>query len=136
MTHEFKKAEPGLSAMDASYIVEAERFFQQNGTQITGLRNEFAGHINAGAVEFAMKQLTNEVGKVTWNPNPNKWTLGLECDFAGVVLAGVISSKLQAGGDVLAEMGKALEILSLGVMHAQAAMVALVHAFLWDRFGR
>jgi len=135
-THEFKKAEPGLTALDARYIADADRFLQQNWAQIKELRNEFAGHIQAGAVDFAMKHLTNEVGKVTWNPDPDKWTLGIECDFAGVVLAGVISSKLQAGGDVLAELRKALEILSLGLNHAQAAMVALVHAFLWDSFGR
>ena len=83
-----------------------------------------------------MRHLTNEVGKVTWNPDPDAWTVGIECDFAGVVLAGVISSKLQSGGDVRAELRKALEIISQGLNHAQAAMGALVHAFLWDSFGK
>jgi hypothetical protein len=60
----------------------------------------------------------------------------LECDFAGHVVAGAISSKLAAGTDVRTELSTALTIISDGFLHAQAAMVALVHAFLWDRFGR
>ena len=136
MTEEFKKAEPALTALDARCIVDADKFFQQNWTQIKDLRNEFAGHIKAGAVDFAMKHLSNEVGKVTWNPDPDGWTVGIECDFAGIVLAGVISSKLQAGADVRTELRHALEVISQGFNHAQGAMCALVHAFLWDSFGR
>jgi hypothetical protein len=45
-----------------------------------------------------------------------------------VLLAGVISSKCQTGGDVLAELRKAFEIMSRGFNHAQFAMGALVHA--------
>lgn len=136
MTDEFKRAQSGLTAMDAKYIADADNFLQQNWTQIKELRNEFAGHIQARAVDFAIKHLSNEVGKVTWNPDPDVWTVGIECDFAGVVLAGVISSKLQSGSDVLGELQKALGIISQGFNHAQAAMVALVHAFLWERFGK
>ena len=135
-TAEFKKAEAGLTALDARCIADADRFLQQNWNQIKELRNEFAGHIQAGAVDFALKHLSNEVGKVTWSPRSDGWTIGLECDFAGVVLAGVISSKLQAGGNVRIELRKALEIMSQGFNHAQAAMCALVHAFLWDSFGK
>lgn len=135
-TDEFKMAEPRLTALDARCIADADTFLQQNWTQIKALRNEFAGHVQASAVEFATRHLSNEVGKVAWNPNSDAWTVGVECDFAGIVLAGVISSKLQSGGDVLAELRKALEILSQGFNHAQAAMAALVHAFLWDAFGR
>jgi hypothetical protein len=135
-TEEFKKARPGLSALDAKLIAEADKFLQQHWPRIKELRNEFAGHISADAVDFALKNLTNEVGKVTWNPGSDTWTGGVECDFAGVVVAGVISSKLQDGGDVRAELRKALDIMSQGFNHAQAAMVALVHAFLWDRFGK
>jgi hypothetical protein len=135
-TDEFKKAESGLTALDARCIADADRFLQQNWTQIKDLRNEFAGHVQASAVEFAMKHLSNEVGKITWNPDSDEWSVGIECDFAGVVLAGVISSKLQSSSDVLAELRKALEVVSRGFNHAQAAMVALVHAFLWDSFGK
>lgn len=136
VTDEFKRAQSGLTALDAKYIADANNFLQQNWILVKGLRNEFAGHIQAAAVDFAIKHLSNEVGKVTWNPCPDGWTVGLECDFAGVVLAGVIGSKLQSGSDALAEWHKALEVMSQGFNHAQAAMVALVHAFLWESFGR
>jgi hypothetical protein len=132
-TDEFKNAT--LSAMDAKYIAEADKFIQQNWARLKELRNEFAGHIQTSAVAFAVQHLTKEVGSVTWNPDPDAWTVGVECDFAAVVLAGVISSKCQ-GGDVLVEFRKAIEIISDGFNHAQFAMVALVHAFLWDSFGR
>lgn len=132
---EFKKAASGLMALDARCIADADKFIQQNWTRIKELRNEFAGHIKASAVTFAVEHLTDEVGRVTWNPASDAWSVGIECDFAGVLLAGVISSKLQPGGDVLTELRKAFEILSQGFNHAQGAMVALVHAFLWDRFG-
>jgi hypothetical protein len=131
---EFKKAAPLLSFSDAGHIFEADKFLQQNWTQIKDLRNEFAGHVQAAGVEFAITHLSNEVGKVTWNPDPRAWTIGVECDFAGIIMAGVISSRLQSGGDILAELRKAFEIISQGFIHAQCAMTALVHAFLWDRF--
>jgi len=133
---EFKSATPSLAPLDAKYIIDADKFIQHNWARIKELRNEFAGHIQADAVEFAVKHLTNEVGKVTWNPDPSGWTVGIECDFAGVLLAGVISSKLQSGTDVMSELRKALEIVAQGFNHAQAAMLALVHAFLWDSFGK
>jgi hypothetical protein len=133
---EYKAAEAGITALDARYIVEADRFLQQNWPQIKSLRNEFAGHIQAGAIDFAMKNLTNKVGSVTWNPDPSGWTIGIECDFAATLLAGVISSSMPRGSDVFVEFSKAVQILSEGFIHAQAAMVALVHAFLWDRFGK
>ncbi len=136
MTDEFKKAEPALTDLDVRCIADADEFLQQKWTLIKELRNEFAGHIQARAVKFAVEHLTDEVGRVTWNPAPDAWTVGIECDFAGVLLAGVISSKFQAGGDVLAELRRAMDVLSVGFGHAQAAMVALVHAFLWDSFGR
>lgn len=132
---EFKLAETKLTVLDARCILDADRFLQQNWTQIKSLRNEFAGHITTRAVEHTMTHLTNEVGKVTWNPDHTGWTIGIECDFAAVLLAGVISSSMPAGSDLLAEFSKAIQVISQGFNHAQAAMVALVHAFLWDRFG-
>ena len=132
---EFKKAELWLTAMDSRNIADADRFMQQNWAQLKKLRNAFAGHIKADAVDFAIKNLSAEVGKVTWNPDPGGWTVGIECDFAGTVLAGVISSKLQTGSDVRTEWRNTLEIVSRGFNHSQAAMCALVHAFLWDSFG-
>src|SRR5262249_31273982 len=84
---------------------------------------------------FALSHFKEEVGHVTWNRNSDGWTMKLECDFAWQILAGAISSRLQAGTDVRLELHKALDILSKGFIHAQAAMCALVHAFLWDSFG-
>jgi len=135
-TDEFKTAAPKLAPLDSKYIVNADKYLQQNWGLIKELRNEFGGHVQAGAVEFAVTHLTSEVGKVTWNPDPGAWTAGIECDFAGVLMAGGISSKLQSGGEVLVELRKALEVMSQGFNHAQAAMVAIVHAFLWESFGR
>jgi hypothetical protein len=132
---EFKLAEPNLTTLDARCILDADRFLQQNWTQIKDLRNEFAGHIQIGPIESTMKNLTNDVGKVTWNPDSAGWTVGIECDFAATLLAGVITSSLPVGSDVLGEFRKAVEVISDEFNHAQAAMVALVHAFLWDRFG-
>jgi hypothetical protein len=50
-----------------------------------------------------------------WNKDPERRTMGLECDFAGKILAGVIGSKLQNGADVQAELRKALEVISIRV---------------------
>jgi len=134
-TEEFKAAERWLTSLDARCIGDADRFLQRNWPRIKELRNEFAGHIQTAAVDFAMKHLSNEVGMVTWNPNSDQWTIGIECDFAGIVLAGVTSSKLQGGADVRTELRNAFRIISQGFAHAQGAMCGLVHAFLWDRFG-
>jgi hypothetical protein len=131
---EFKTAEPGLTKLDAGFIADADKFLQQNWARLKDLRNEFAGHIQSEGVRFALEHLTNEVGLVTWKPVPDAWTVGIECEFAGVLLAGAISSKLQGGTDVLTELNTALDILAKGFGHAQGAMVALVHAFLWERF--
>jgi len=60
----------------------------------------------------------------------------LECDFAGHIVAGAISSKLTTGTDVRGELQAAINIIGDGFVHTQAAMVALVHAFLWERFGK
>ena len=133
-TDEFKRAD--LTEMDIRFIGNADRFLQQNWTTIKGLRNEFAGHIQGPSVEFATKNLTDQVGGVTWRPDHTGWQTGIECEFAGIILTGVISSKLQSGGDVKTEFSKAFAVISEGFNLARFAMVALVHAFLWNRFGR
>jgi hypothetical protein len=133
-TEEFKRAEPGLTPLDASHIVNADRYLQQNWSRLKALRNEFAGHVQAAAVDFAMKNVSSEVAKVTWNPDPDGWSAGIECHFAAVVVAGAICYKLQSGKDVRAEFREALEVIGQAFNYVQAAMVALVHAFLWDRF--
>src|SRR5437773_2543039 len=61
-TEEFKNAT--LTCMDTRYIMDADRFLQQNWKTIKDLRNEFAGHIQSAAVEFATQNLTDEVGAV------------------------------------------------------------------------
>lgn len=51
-------------------------------------------------------------------------------------MAGAISSKLMDGTDERSELRAALTIIRAGFDHTQAAMTALAHAFLWDRFGQ
>jgi hypothetical protein len=84
---EFKSPTRGLPALDAKYIANVDKLIQQYWARITELRNESAGHILADALEFAVKLLTKEVGKVTWNPDPSGWTVGIECDFKKCWLA-------------------------------------------------
>lgn len=133
-TPEFKAAKWRMSALDSRCIADADRHLQQNWPQIKELRNEFAGHIQMPGVEFALSKFSDEVGKVTWDHSSDGWTMGLECDFAGQVLAGAMGSRLPAGTDLQVELNKAIDVISQGFNHAQAALVALVHAFLWDRF--
>jgi hypothetical protein len=135
-SREFKDYENRISAKDAENIAEADRFLQRHWDELKALRNEFAGHIQQSGVKFAVGSFTEEVGSVTWNTSPKPWVVGLECDFAGYVVAGAILSKIQRGGDLRAELRMTNEILGAGFLHAQMAMVALVHAFLWDRFGK
>jgi len=122
--------------MDADWIARADKYFQKNAAQIKKLRNEFGGHVQLAGVEFATKHFSNVIGHVTWNRSSDGWTMALECDFAGHVAAGAVSSQLQDGTDVKAELQKANQVMSEGFIHAQAATVALVHAFLWDKFGQ
>lgn len=134
VTSEFKSAT--LSAMDEGYIARADQFLQAHFAKLKDLRNEFGGHVKLTGVRFATEHFSNVVGSVTWNRDMEGWSLGLECDYAGHVVAGAISSKLTAGTDIRTELRTALTIISDGFVHAPAAMVALVHAFLWERFGR
>jgi hypothetical protein len=135
-TAEFKAAKDGLSGLDARSINDADTYLQKNWSLIKKLRNEFAGHVQMSGVEFAISKFSNETGRVTWHRGlGDGWTMGLECDFAGKILAGAIGKELQAGADAQTELRKALEVITPGYTHAQAAMCALVHAFLWDRFG-
>jgi hypothetical protein len=133
LTAEFKTA--SLSAMDDGYIKRADQFLQEHWEQLKALRNEFGGHLQLPGVLFATQHFSNVVGSLTWH-RADGASAGLECDFAGHVVAGAIASKLTSGADVRHELDKALKIISAGFLHAQAAMTALAHAFLWDRFGR
>jgi hypothetical protein len=135
ISSEFKEAERNLTALESGYIARSEIFFQKHGDRIKALRNEFGGHIEAAGVAFATRHLSNVVGRITWDASPDKWTMGLECHFAGDIVCGSIASKLQPTADVKAELNTALEMIAQAFNHAQAATCALVHAFLWDRFG-
>lgn len=134
-TAEFKQAEASLPKRDAAYILKADQYLQTNWAQIKDLRNEFGSHIQMNGIKFALLNCDALVSRVTWNRSADGWTMGLECDFAGDLVAGAIGSKLQAGTDVLSELRKAIQIIADGFVHAQAATLGLVHAFLWDRFG-
>jgi hypothetical protein len=135
-TDEFKRAKPGLSEMDASEIVAANSYFQKNTQRIKELRNEFGGHLKLASVEFATTHFSSDVfGKVTWD-SPKTEGLSLELHYANEVVAGAISSRLQGGANLVDELRTALEVIMQGYVHVQGSMLALTHAFLWDRFGR
>ena len=133
---EFKQAEASLSATDAGYIVEADTYLHRNWAQIRDLRNEFGAHIKLRAVKYTLSNCDDLVGRVTvrevsrWLDGP-----GLECHYAGDLVAGAISSKLQSGTEIRAELRNALQVVAVGFRHAQLATLALIHAFVWDRFG-
>jgi hypothetical protein len=133
---EFKQAAASLIAMDSSYIALADRYLQQHWQQIKDFRNEFGAHLQEAGVRFATTNLAGASGSITWNHASDGLPMGLECDFAGQVVVGAISSKLPANTDVQAEAQKALGVIIDGFVHVQAAMCALAHAFLWDRFGK
>ncbi len=102
------------------------------------LRNEIGGHLDLRNVEFATSNFTPKfVGKVTWDKSTREnYAPPLQLHYANEIMAGVVSSKLQNGVDMVVELRAALELIMEGYQHANAAMYALVHAFLWDRFGR
>jgi hypothetical protein len=133
---EFKRSEARLATIDSSYITTADRYLQEHWRQIKDFRNEFGAHIQAKGVQFATSNLAGSLGSITWNSASDGLPMGLECDFAGQIVVGTIASKLPGSTDVHAELQKALAVIIDGFVHAQAAMCALAHAFLWDRFGR
>jgi hypothetical protein len=134
LTPEYKQA--SLTPMDDGYINRAEQFLQEHWDRLKELRNEFGGHLQIPGIRFATQHLSDVVGSVTWQRPTVDDPGGLSCEFAGHVVAGAISSRLAAGTDVRVELQEALKIIGAGFLHAQAATTALVHAFLWYRFGQ
>jgi len=134
---EFKSAERRwMTKLDATLVVDADRHFQKHAREIKALRNEFAGHIGINSVRVGLENFADLPGGISWTTGVDGWTMGLECEFAGAVLASVISANLQNGSNVRDELRRANEIMMTGFHHAQASMCALAHAFLWDHFGR
>jgi hypothetical protein len=135
-TTEFKKARSSLSEMDEEHITKANLYFQTHCERIKELRNEFGGHVKLRAVAFATSNFTSEFGKVTLDKSMREtYNPSLQLHYAGNVLAGAISSRLQGGTDFLSELRAALNLIMEGYLDMQGSMYALVHAFLWDRFG-
>ena len=133
---EFNQA--SLPAMDSAMdsVKRSNGYFQPRMHRINEFRNEFGAHVKPAGVEFAIRHLSDVTGKVTWNSSYKICTFRLECDFATDIIRGAISSKLQHGADVRTKFKSALEMVSQAFEHAEAAIAALVDAFLWDRFGR
>jgi hypothetical protein len=132
---EFKASSPHLLNMDAEHIDAANRYFQNHVQRLKELRNEFGGHLKISAVEFATRNFGPEVvGRVTWDSSYSETHLSLELHYANEVMAGVISSKLQ-GVDITNELANALTVIFDSYRHISGATAALVHAFLWERFG-
>jgi hypothetical protein len=134
LTPEFKHA--SLTQIDEGYITRADRFLHDHWDRLKELRNEFGGHVQLPGVRFATQHFSDVVGSVTWQRPTDDDAGGLSCEFAGHVVAGTITSKLTAGTDIREELRAALTTTGTGFLHAKAAMTALVHAFLWDRFGQ
>jgi len=86
------------------------------------------------SIAFATSSVATESGKVTWDTSAQE-NYGLQLHYAGNILAGAISSKLQNSADLRGELVSALELIISDYGNAQASMYILVHAFLWDRFG-
>jgi hypothetical protein len=123
--------------MDVREIVAANQYFQSKAERIKELRNEFGGHLKLGSVEFATAHFSSDViGKMTWDsPTTEEHCLSLELHYANEIVAGAISSRLQGGANLVDELRTALEVIMQGYVHVQGSMLALAHAFLWDRFG-
>jgi hypothetical protein len=134
-TNEFKQAEAKLTKMDADYILEADQYLQKHGEQLKEMRNRYGGHVKLEAVKMGLEKGRELIGKVVWNRSVDDgWSMGLECGFAADIVVGAIFSTIE-GDDQLAQFCASVEIMADGFNHARAATLALVHAFMWDRFG-
>jgi hypothetical protein len=136
---EFKQSAPRLSKLDSRYINAANRYFQKHNLRIKELRNELGGHIQQDAVDYALSNFPSDlVGSVTWSEKSGIEPphFGLELHFAGAVVGGAVQSTLQSSANVEQEMKGALEITIGSYVHVYGATAALVHAFLWDKFGK
>jgi hypothetical protein len=133
---EFKGARQRLPKEYCDYIDAANRYFQEHVGRLKGLRNEFGKHLKANAVKWATSNFSPDVvGKVAWNSSGADERLYLELHYSNELVAGVISCKLQ-GVSVYDELNNALATIFDSYIHVQTATNSLVHAFLWERFGR
>lgn len=71
-----------------------------------------------------------------WDSAPDGAVQALELHFAGQIVTGAISSQFEEGANALEELRTLSAIIFDGYIHAQGAMYALGHAFLWERFGK
>jgi hypothetical protein len=135
-TREFKDAKHQLFEKHRDHIDSANLYFQRHVERMKDLRNEFGGHLKATAVEFATRTFAPEaIGKVSFDSSNPTERLWLELHYANELVVGIISSKVQ-GGDVHQELVKALEMIFDSYGHVLGATYALVHGFIWNRFGR
>ena len=135
-TAEFKAAQKNLSVMDVEYIRAAESYFQANSKTIKDFRNAFGGHLLDPGVKFATSHLSDVSGKVIWDSAPDGALQALELHFAANIVTGAICSKFPEGAYAHEEVRAISSVIFDGYRHAQGAMYALGHAFLWDKFGR
>jgi hypothetical protein len=133
---EFKASEDRLTPLDARLILAAERYFQAHSKKIKDFRNGFGGHLLDAGVKFATSHASDVTGKVAWDSAPDGAVQALELHFAAQIVTGAISSKFEDGANPLEELRKLSAIILDGYIHAQGAMYALRHAFLWERFGK
>lgn len=131
-TNEFKQAR--LSDIDSAYIAEANRYLQHACGRIKEWRNAIGGHFQYSAAETACRNIPDRaIGSVTWNSGADA-ALGLHLQYAEHFIAGAINGLVTAV-DSLEELGLALNEIMGGYVHVQKATYALVHHFLWPKFG-
>lgn len=134
-TDEFQAAAPFLSKMDKDCIDDANQYLQRTCDRIKEWRNEIGGHFQHSAGAVACRNLTpGTMGSVTWDSEGGQSPLALRLQYAEYLVAGVIAGLLP-GTDPLKELKEAMEEIMGGYSQMQKASYALVHHFLWSKFG-
>ena len=132
-TDEFKRSK--LSEIDGSYVAEAHQYLQRACARIKKWRNEIGGHFQYRAAEIACRNVpAGTIASVTWNSGTEA-ALGLHLEYAGELISGAINGLVDAI-DPLEELRLAMGEIMGGYVHVQKATYALVHHFLWPKFGR
>jgi len=113
-TKEFRTAEPTLSDMDKELITTADQYFKAHNKRMKEFRNVFGGHLDLRSVEFATSRFTAQfVGKISWDKSTGvNYSPPLQLHYANEIIAGVFSSKLQDGSDMVVELRTALELIT------------------------
>jgi hypothetical protein len=137
-SREYKDHMGSVGKLHLDHINEAVSYFQANFSRIKEFRNAVGGHVLHTAIEFATRSFPPDLaGTVRWvSPDSrDAGVLALELPYAHHIVAGAIASTLPQGGDVETEIAVAVRIIMESYPKIQGATYALVHEFLWPKFG-